>query len=317
VDFDTVELSNLQRQVLYTTSDVGRSKLAAARERLSAMNPHVRVEAHEVRLAPENAREILSGYDVVVDGTDNFATRYLVNDACVLLDKPNVHGSVFRFEGQVSVFWGGRGPCYRCLFPEPPRAGTVPSCAEGGVLGILPGIVGALQATEALKLILGRGEPLVGRLLLVDALEMRFRELRLARAPDCPACGAGAPPLELSAEPPTCPSQVVASRSGEIEVEELKRRLDRGAAPLLLDVRTPEEWSICRLPGAALVPLGDLEQRLGELDPERDLVVYCHVGGRSALAVARLRASGFPRATNLVGGIDAWAARIDRSMPRY
>ncbi len=321
VDFDRVELSNLQRQVLYGTGDVGRSKLQAARERLGATNPHVAIELHEERLGAENARAILSGYDVVIDGTDNFPTRYLVNDACVLLDKPNVYGSIFRFEGQVSVFLKGAGPCYRCLYPEPPAPGLVPNCAEGGVLGILPGVVGALQATEAIKLLLGKGDSLVGRLLLFDALEMRFQELRLKRDPSCALCGEQPTIHELREYGASCdtagPSLGPPGPRLEITPRELAQRLDAGDAPALLDVRTAEEWAICRLAGARLIPLAELEERLLDLDPQQEIVVYCHLGGRSARAVRFLRAQGFGRALDLAGGIDAWAVAVDTAMPRY
>jgi len=315
VDFDRVDLTNLQRQVLYGTADVGRPKLEAAGERLAGINPHVVVEPHPQRLAADNAAAILAGYDIVADGTDNFATRYLVNDACVLAGKPNVYGSIFRFEGQVSVFWPGRGPCYRCLYPDPPAAGAVPSCAEGGVLGVLPGTIGALQATEVLKLILGCGEPLIGRLLLFDALESRFRELRLRRDPDCPVCGEQPTIRELRDGDALCAA--AAGDGGDIDVRALKARFDRGDRPLLLDVRTPEEWRIARLAGARLIPIDELASRTEELDPAREIVVYCHVGGRSALAVRYLQQRGFTRARNLLGGIDAWSTLIDPKLPRY
>jgi adenylyltransferase/sulfurtransferase len=316
VDFDRVEASNLQRQILYGTRDIGRPKLDAARERLSDVNPCIEVVTHAGRLAPDNARAILEGYQVVIDGTDNFPTRYLVNDACVQLGIPNVYGSIYRFEGQVAVFDAARGPCYRCLYPEPPPPGVVPSCAEGGVLGILPGVIGALQATEAIKLLLGRGEPLVGRLVLFDALALVFRELRLRKDPACPACGPGAR-QELVLEPAACTVPATpASESWEIDVRELARVLESDDVPLVLDVRTPEEWAICRLPRAQLVPLHELMDRLGELDRTRPIIAYCHVGMRSAHAVGLLRQHGFS-ARNLVGGIDAWAAVVDPTMPRY
>ncbi|HKQ61875.1 MAG TPA: molybdopterin-synthase adenylyltransferase MoeB [Candidatus Polarisedimenticolaceae bacterium] len=314
VDFDRVDLSNLQRQVLYGTRDVGRPKLEAARERLSDVNPHVRIETHAVRLVAANVRSILEPYDVVVDGTDNFPTRYLVNDACVLLDKPNVYGSIFRFEGQASVFWAGRGPCYRCLFPEPPAPGSVPNCAEGGVLGVLPALIGAVQATEAIKLILGRGELLVGRLLLCDALEMRFRELRVARDAGCALCGDRPTRRELVDEPELCAAPPGAE--ADVNVLELKARLDSGEPPLLLDVRTPGEWALGHIAGAQWIPLHELPARHGELDGAREVVAYCHRGTRSALAVRWLREHGF-RARNLAGGIDAWSERVDPAVPRY
>ncbi len=318
VDFDVVELSNIQRQVLYGTPDVGRPKLEPARERLEAINPHVRLDRHDLRLTSQNAMEILRDYDVVVDGTDNFPTRYLVNDACVLLGKPNVYGSIFRFEGQVSVFRAARGPCYRCLFPEPPPPGSVPNCAEGGVLGVLPGIIGTLQATEAIKLILGQGDPLVGRLLLFDALEMRFRELGVRKVPDCPLCGERPTIRELMDYQELCgvrPVRLDPART--VSVGELKQNLEGPDAPLLLDVRTPQERRICHLEGSRLIPVRELAERIAEVDREREVVVYCHRGGRGARAVEVLARHGFERVRNLTGGIDAWAAEIDPSMPRY
>ena len=316
VDFDAVDLSNLQRQVLYGSGDVGRLKLDPARRRIEELNPHVRVVAHKTRLDASNAFDLLRDYDVVIDGTDNFPTRYLVNDACVMLGKPNVYGSVFRFEGQVAVFWAERGPCYRCLYPDPPPPGAVPNCAEGGVLGVLPGIIGTLQATEAIKLIVGCGELLLGRLLLFDGLEMRFRELKLRKDPDCPVCSEHPRIRELADEQVACEAQAGAAVPG-IDVVELQARLNGGAAPLLLDVRTRQEWEICRLEQALLLPIQELEQRLGELDPEAAIVVYCHSGMRSATAVDLLRRHGFRNVLDLRGGIDAWAARVDPSMPRY
>jgi molybdopterin/thiamine biosynthesis adenylyltransferase/rhodanese-related sulfurtransferase len=328
VDFDTVELSNLQRQILYAEDDVGRPKLEAARERLRAINPHVQLVPHPVRLARENALEILSGYDLVADGTDNFATRYLVNDACVFLNKPNVHGSILRFEGQVSVFWAGKGPCYRCLFPTPPPPGTVQSCAEGGVLGVLPGIIGALQGMEAIKLLLSIGRSLVGRLLLFDGLEMNLRTLKLRRDPKCPVCGEQPEITELLDYDAICGMPGLPPHegthhtddlllSGQITVEELHARLQQGAAPVLLDVREPEELRICHLEGVIHIPLGELPLRMAELDKARDLVVICHTGIRSAYATTELRRAGFAKARNLVGGMEAWSLHIDPSMARY
>jgi len=320
VDFDVVEASNLQRQLLYGSQDVGRPKLERARERIREINPLVEVEVHPVRLRADNALALLDPYDVILDGTDNFATRYLVNDACVLLGKPNVYGSIFRFEGQVSVFWSRRGPCYRCLYPEPPPPGAVPSCAEGGVLGVLPGVIGTLQATEAIKLLLGRGRPLVGRLVLFDALEMRFREVSLRKDPACPACGERATLRELTDTVATCEVDLPRDETGrsvEVEPLALRQRLDGGTPPLLLDVRTPEEWAICRIEGATWIPLQDLPRRTDELDSGREIVVYCHVGARSARAVDYLRSRGFTRVSNLTGGIRAWAATVDPSMPSY
>lgn len=319
VDFDVVDLSNLQRQILYGTSDVGRPKVERAESRLAEINPHVRVETHPVRLTAENAAGILSRYDLVVDGTDNFPTRFLVNDACVLLGKPNVYGSIFRFEGQVSVFASNDGPCYRCLYPEPPPPGSVPNCAEGGVLGILPGIIGTLQATEAIKLIIGRGRSLVGRLLLFDALEMRFRELALRRDPDCPVCGRNPTIRTLRDETASCAVDDRRPAGGipQIGAAALKRRLDAGDELQLLDVRTPMEWEICRLDGATLIPLQELASRVSELEADHEIVVYCHSGIRSAQAVQFLRERGFDRAANLSGGIDAWSNDIDPTVPRY
>jgi len=319
VDFDRVELSNLQRQILYGTEDVGRPKVEMAARRLRQVNPHVTLETHATRLSADNALDLVSRYDVVVDGTDNFATRYLVNDACVLAGKPNVHGSIFRFEGQVSLFRAGHGPCYRCLFPEPPPAGAVPSCAEGGVLGVLPGIVGSLQAAETIKWILGLGESLCGRLLLFDALEMRFRELTLARDPGCAICGDTPRIREIVEYAAVCadPAAVSEAPAADIGPEELARRLTSDTPPLLLDVRTRQEWEICRLDGARLIPVQELEQRLGEIERGREVVVYCHVGMRGALAAEMLRRAGFARVSNLRGGIEAWAATRDPGMPRY
>lgn len=314
VEFDDVDLSNLQRQVLYATSDVGRPKIEAATERLHGINPSIRIVPHPFRLSADNVMDVVRGYDVVADGTDNFPTRYLVNDACVLAGKPNVYASIFRFDGQVSVFDANRGPCYRCLFPEPPPPGMVPSCAEGGVLGVLPGIVGSLQALEVIKLVLGKGDSLVGRLVLFDALGFTFREIAVHKDPACPVCGASptitAPrdmaeacdPAEL---PPT------------IAVEELHRRRRAGERFVLLDVREPFEHAIATIPGATPFPLSQLPGRLGELEPGRPYVLSCHHDGRSRHAAALMRRAGFTRLTVLVGGIDAWARKIDPSMPRY
>jgi adenylyltransferase/sulfurtransferase len=319
VDFDVVDESNLQRQVLYGESDLGRPKVEAARARLEDMNPLIRVDAHRERLGAKNAIRILGAYDIVVDGSDNFTTRYLVNDACVLLGKPNVYGSIFRFEGQVSVFSAPNGPCYRCLFPQPPPPGLVPSCAEGGVLGVLPGIVGALQASEVIKLILGIGSPLVGRLLLVETLAAEFRELELPPDPECPVCGDEPTIAALEEEDAACTDPALTSIVEELNVEprEVGEWLRDGRGVTLLDVRTPVEVGICRLPGSIFVPLQELPERVSELDPEKRLVVYCHHGIRSAQAVAFLRGRGFARAINLSGGIEAWARDVDPSMPRY
>jgi adenylyltransferase/sulfurtransferase len=319
VDFDVVDESNLQRQILHDTTWVGRSKLESARARLSALNPHVRVDPHPTALTRDNALEILAGYDVVVDGTDNFETRYLTNDACFFLKKPNVYGSIFRFEGQASVFWPDRGPCYRCLYPEPPPPGLVPSCAEGGVLGILPGVIGGIQATEAIKILLGVGEPLVGRLLLYDALAMRFDELRLRRDPECPLCSPRATIHELQDYPAFCGTGrgEDAEAVEEIGAGELKSRLDAGEPLEILDVREPHEWAICRIPGARLVPLGSLAERMHELDSTRTYVLQCRSGVRSAKAIGVLRQAGFRRLLNLRGGVLAWAREVDPSMPTY
>ena len=321
VDFDVVDFSNLQRQIIYGTPDVGRPKLEAARERLTALNPEVEVVVHEATLSSKNALDLFEGYDVIVDGTDNFPTRYLVNDACVLLGKPNAYGSIFRFEGQASVFAVKGGPCYRCLYPEPPPPGLVPSCAEGGVLGVLPGVIGTIQATEAIKLILGIGEPLVGRFLIYDALRMRFRELKLRRDPDCPVCGDRPTVRALIDYEQFCGLRPAAGASGaavpEITVEELKGRLDRGEDVFVLDVREPNEYRICRIAGSTLIPLGELPRRVDELDRHRDIVVHCKSGMRSAKAVALLRERGFERVWNLKGGILAWIDRVDPSQPRF
>jgi molybdopterin/thiamine biosynthesis adenylyltransferase/rhodanese-related sulfurtransferase len=313
-DFDAVDETNLHRQILYGTRDVGRPKLEAAAERLRDLNPGVNVVTHEGRLSAANALEILSNYDVVADGTDNFAARYLVNDACVLLGKPNAWAAIFRFEGQASVFdAAGGGPCYRCLFPEPPPAGAVPSCAEGGVLGVLPGLLGTIQATEVVKTVLGRGETLAGRLLLVDALAMRFSEVALRKDPSCPVCGAtptitGLADLEEACAPANAGVPGIAPR-------ELKARLDEGAGIVLLDVREPFEVSLAALPGSHNVPLGSLPGRLGLLQKDADIVALCRTGARSAAAVELLLASGYGRARNLVGGLDRWRREVDPGLP--
>ncbi len=323
VDFDVVDFSNLQRQILHGTSDVGRSKLQSAKDRLQAINPEVRLDLHDTRLTSANALSLFEPYDLIVDGTDNFPTRYLVNDACVLLQKPNVYGSIFRFDGQASVFFPGRGPCYRCLYPEPPPPGEVPSCAEGGVLGILPGLIGCIQATEAVKLLLGQGSPLIGRLLLYDALQMSFREFKVRRNPRCPVCGDHPTVTKLIDYEQFCgmrgqesPSPTVAT-SGDISVEELKHLLERGEDILILDVRNPEEIQICRLSESLVIPLPQLPQRFGELDREREIIVHCKSGMRSQRAIHFLRQQGFSRLRNLTGGILAWADRIDRTMLKY
>ncbi len=327
VDFDAVEFSNLHRQILHGTPDVGRSKLESARARLAALNPDVRIETHEAMLTSKNALEIVPAYDVVVDGTDNFATRYLVNDACVLARRPNVYGSIFRFEGQASVFATKDGPCYRCLHPEPPPAGLIPNCAEGGVLGVLPGVIGTIQATEAIKLVLGVGEPLVGRFLVYDALRMRFRELKLRRDPECPVCGERPTIRTLVDDEQFCgataagaaePARAdLAAMSSDMTAIELKARLDRGDTVFILDVREPPEPAICRIAGATLIPLGELPHRLAELPADRDIVVMCRSGARSARATAFLRDRGLSRAYNLAGGILDWIDKVDQSQPKY
>jgi sulfur-carrier protein adenylyltransferase/sulfurtransferase len=326
VDFDVVDFSNLQRQIIHGTPDVGRPKLQSAKEKINAVNPNVEVELHETHLTSKNALELFQPYDVIVDGTDNFPTRYLVNDACVLTGKPNAYGSIFRFEGQASVFATKGGPCYRCLYPEPPPPGLVPSCAEGGVLGVLPGIIGLIQATEAIKLLVGIGEPLIGRFLIYDALRMRFRELKLQRDPECPVCGDRPTVKALIDYEQFCglrpaPGVAAAAASSpavpEITAEETKAKLDRGDDFVILDVREPHEVQICRIPGSVVIPLGDLPKRVGELDSGRDLVVHCKSGARSAKAVTLLRQQGFDRAVNLKGGILAWIDKVDPSQPKY
>ena len=325
VDFDEVDYSNLHRQIIHGTPDVGRSKLDSAKARINALNPEVEVVTHEMALSSENALGLFADYDLVVDGTDNFPTRYLVNDACVIGGKPNVYGSIFRFEGQASVFATKDGPCYRCMFPEPPPPGLVPSCAEGGVLGILPGVVGMLQATEAIKLILGVGESLVGRFLLFDALKMRFRELKVRKDPDCPVCGEHPTVTRLIdyeqfcgiAQTATTAATSSTEDADEATVEELKTRLDRHESFLLLDVREPQEFEICRIPGSVLIPLGDLPSRLSELEGRGDMIVHCKSGVRSGKAVRLLREAGYSQARNLKGGILAWIDRIDPTLPKY
>ncbi len=319
VDFDDVEASNLQRQVIHGTGDVGRSKLDSARDRIKDVNPHVNVETYETSLTSENALDIFRNYDIVVDGTDNFPTRYLVNDACAMLGMPNVYGSIFRFEGQATVFDSTRGPCYRCLYPEPPPPGLVPSCAEGGVLGVLPGLVGTIQATETIKLILGEGEPLLGRLLLVDALSMNFRELNLRKNPDCPVCGENPTVTELIDYEAFCgvDGEETAETGAEISPQQLKERLNAGEELTLLDVREPFELDISELDNAKHIPLGELPQRLHELNPADEIVAVCRVGGRSAEAVELLREAGFGKLRNLYGGINGWARQVDPSKPTY
>ena len=322
VDFDVVDLTNLQRQVLHGTSDVGRLKLDSARDRITDINPHVSLETYETHLTSANALEIVRDYDLVVDGTDNFPTRYLVNDACVLTGKPNVYGSVFRFEGQASVFATENGPCYRCLFREPPPPGLVPSCAEGGVLGVLPGLIGVIQATEAIKLIVGAGEPLIGRLLLVDALRMQFRTLTLRKDPTCPACGTREI-RELIDYEEFCGVRRAAADAlsaadvAELTPHELAERLSRADELDLIDVREPHEWEIARIEGARLVPLATLPNALASLDSARDVVLYCKGGTRSAKAARQLQAAGFRRVWSLAGGITRWSDDVDPAVPKY
>jgi molybdopterin/thiamine biosynthesis adenylyltransferase/rhodanese-related sulfurtransferase len=332
VDYDVVSYSNLQRQVIHGSSDVGRPKLDSAKDRINDINPFVQVDTYDVPLSSANALEIFEPYDVIVDGTDNFPTRYLTNDACVLLGKPNVYGSIFRFEGQASVFYAEEGPCYRCLFPEPPPPGLVPSCAEGGVLGVLPGTIGAIQATETIKLILGTGTSLIGRLLLYDALNMAFDEVRLRKNPKCPVCGENPTITELIDYEQFCgmpahdQSLYTSGRNGEalkdvpqMSPSELKARLDAGEQPLILDVREPHEWEISNLSdeGAILIPKDQVLERMGELDTAREIVVQCRTGGRSAQVVKVLQQHGFTKIHNLDGGINRWAEEIDPELPTY
>ena len=320
VDFDVVDYTNLQRQIIHTTADVGRKKLDSAADKLKAINPLINLRTFDTRLSSDNALELFRDFDIIADGTDNFPTRYLVNDACVITGKPNVYGSIFRFEGQASVFATEQGPCYRCLYPEPPPPGLVPSCAEGGVLGILPGLVGVIQATEVIKLILGKGDSLIGRLLLVDALAMKFRELKLRKNPDCPVCGTHPTITKLIDYNEFCgirgEEAPVETGVPEIQVEELKRRLDAGEDVFVLDVREPHEYQICNI-GGHLIPLGDLPKRVNELDSSREIVAHCRSGARSAKAVNFLRQAGFRKVHNLAGGILAWADRVDPKMPKY
>src|SRR6202140_5449530 len=324
VDFDVVDYTNLQRQIIHSPADVGRKKLDSAAEKLKAINPFLNIRKFETRLTSENALELFRDFDIIADGTDNFPTRYLVNDACVLTGKPNVYGSIFRFEGQASVFATKEGPCYRCLYSDPPPPGLVPSCAEGGVLGILPGLVGVIQATEVIKLILGKGDPLIGRLLLIDALGMKFRELKLCKNPDCPACGTHRTITKLIDYNEFCgirgeekrEEKPVEAGIPEMQVEELKRRLDAGDDLFVLDVREPHEYQICNINGH-LIPLGDLPKRVHELDSSREIVAHCRSGVRSAKAVTFLQQAGFKKVHNLAGGILAWADRVDPKMAKY
>jgi adenylyltransferase/sulfurtransferase len=324
IDFDVVDFSNLQRQIIHSTKSVDKPKVDSARDRLAEINPNVKVVTFNERLTKDNIMRVIKDYDIVLDGTDNFQTRYLVNDACVFTGKPFVYGSIFRFEGQATVFYPGKGPCYRCLFAEPPPPGMVPSCAEGGVLGILPGVIGVIQATEVVKLILGKGEPLIGRLLLYDALKMGFREVKFRKNPKCPVCGDNPTVKELIDYDAFCgltrgedkkPDQ----QNGvpELTVVELKKKIDHGDRFVLIDVREPSEYAICRIPGAKLIPLSTVTDHARDLDTADEIIVHCHFGGRSAKAVSQLQRMGFKRIKNLKGGIDAWSLEVDPDCPRY
>jgi len=323
VDFDVVDLSNLQRQILHTNEEIGKSKLDSAEKRIKAMNPDTKVVKHNTKISSDNALEILKDYDIVIDGTDNFPTRYLVNDACIFLNKPNIYGSIFRFEGQATVFKPKEGPCYRCLYPEPPPPGMVPSCAEGGVLGILPGVIGVIQATEAVKLIVGQGEPLIGRLLLYNALDMTFRTLKLRRDKNCPVCGERPTVTQLIDYEAFCGLKRGEGEKAvtipEMTVYELKAKLDQKDDFLLLDVREPYENQIARIPGSKLIPLGELPNRLGEIDAykNKEVVAHCKLGGRSSKAVELLQKAGFKKVWNTVGGIAEWSNKIDPNVPKY
>ncbi len=329
VDFDVVDYSNLQRQIIHGTSSIGKTKLQSAKERLQDINPHIQIDTYETSLSSDNALELFAPYDVILDGTDNFPTRYLTNDACVLLGKPNAYGSIFRFEGQASVFGAKDGPCYRCLYPEPPPPGLVPSCAEGGVLGVLPGVIGVIQATETIKLLTGIGEPLIGRFLIYDALRMKFRELKLRKDPDCPVCGTNPTVTKLidyqefcgmrpSVEQEAADAAAAAGKSAtEISALELKARLDRGDKLVIVDVREPHEYQINRIPGSVLIPLGEIPRRYAELDQDAELVMQCKMGGRSAKAADYLRTVGFKKVLNLTGGILDWVDKVDPSQPKY
>jgi adenylyltransferase/sulfurtransferase len=323
MDFDTVDLSNLHRQIIHKTGNVGKAKVASAVEMMKDINPSIDIRTHETSLRSDNALEVLNDYDIVIDGTDNFPTRYLVNDACALLDKPNVYGSIFRFEGQATVFWASHGPCYRCLYPEPPEPGTVPSCAEGGVLGVLPGVVGTIQATEAVKLIIGQGDPLIGRLLLFDALKMKFRELKLRKDPKCPLCGPSKTITELIDYDHFCgvsPAQQKAVYIEEVEVEDVEAALEAGRIPAeidLLDIREPFEAKIAQIPHSRLISLAEFGARMHELDSARETWLYCKDGARSGKAWKLLHDAGFRKIKNVAGGIDAWSEEIDPNTPRY
>ncbi|MBI3996341.1 MAG: molybdopterin-synthase adenylyltransferase MoeB [Candidatus Omnitrophica bacterium] len=322
VDFDTVDFTNLQRQIIHRTEDVGRLKVESAKERINAINPDVEVQTFNTKISRENIMDIIKDYDVVIDGTDNFPTRYLVNDACIFQKKPNIYGSIFRFDGQATVFFPFKGPCYRCLYPEPPPPGMVPSCAEGGVLGVLPGIIGVIQATEAIKLIIGKGEPLIGRLLIYNALKMEFREVRLRRSQDCPVCGDHPTVKALVDYDEFCG----VTRGGEAEVahseydlgpSEVKRALEQDRKAILLDVREAHEYDIVHIEGSTLIPLSELHLRANELDTADTIITYCHHGQRSLQAIKTLEAFGFKKLKHLRGGIDAWACEVDDEMARY
>lgn len=325
IDFDVVDFSNLQRQIIHGTSSVGKPKVESGKERMLEINPNVKIVTYNERLSSENIMNILKDYQIVLDGTDNFQTRYLVNDACVFTGKPFVYGSIFRFDGQATVFYPGKGPCYRCLFAEPPPPGMVPSCAEGGVLGILPGVIGVIQATEVVKLVLGKGEPLIGRLMLYDALKMSFREVKFRRNPKCPVCGDHPTIKELIDYDAFCgltrgeEAKTNGAHMGipEISAKELKQKMDRKDKFTLIDVREPSEFQINKIPGAKLIPLGTVAERVSELDSADEIVVHCHFGGRSAKAVELLQKIGFKKVKNLAGGIDAWSQDVDPSCPRY
>ncbi len=324
VDFDVVDFSNLQRQIIHGTSSIGKPKVESAKERMAEINPNVNVVTYNERLTKDNIMKILKDYDILLDGTDNFQTRYLVNDACVFLKKPFVYGSIFRFDGQSTVFYPGKGPCYRCLFAEPPPPGMVPSCAEGGVLGILPGVIGVIQATEVVKLVLGKGEPLIGRLMLYDALKMNFREVKFRKNPKCPVCGDNPTIKELIDYDAFCGiTRGEENKNGgnvgipEISVKELKSKMDKKEKFVLVDVREPNEYEICKIPGSKLIPLGKLPERVSELDSADEIIVQCHFGGRSAKGVDLLQKIGFKKVKNLAGGIDAWSQEIDPTVPKY
>jgi len=324
VDFDRVDESNLQRQIIHRQTTIGHPKVESAKRTILEINPHIEVETHEVALRSDNALELFRPYDVIVDGTDNFPTRYLVNDACALLGKPNVYGSIFRFEGQCTVFWADQGPCYRCLYPEPPPPGSVPSCAEGGVLGILPGVIGVLQAIETVKLILGIGDVLIGRLLLFDALKMRFREMKLRKNPDCPMCGKHRTITGLIDYEQFCgaparkgPVHQEAPKVPEITCVDLKKRIDAKKPFVLIDVREPHEFQISRIPGSTLIPLGDVPKRWQEIPSDQEIIIHCKAGVRSAKALIFLQQQGYQNLLNLKGGIDAWSEEVDPSLPRY